>query len=891
MNPILISLLTAITFGCLWINNCMAQLPVTAYPPPPGITVNQARMFDMQFDGPGNLWVCFGNYGLGRYDTAWTLFNTLNSTLPSDTVNCISFDNTTNAWIGTKSGAAYLSGGNFTVYHTLNSGLPNNNVTAIHRSGSITWFGTDGGLARYDGNNWTIYDTGNSGIVNDSVTCIAQSGNGTLYVGTKNGLSKFDGTTWVNYTTISSQLNRHIIDIKCDFLDRVWISSGVIGFPFQFVTTAVHFFDNNVLKNFQTDLYYFDQPLTYHNGTNFTIDNTGRLAFRVTLNGVTSLFLIEGGNIECYTIPNINQGVPVFGSLIEFDQNNQLAIVPRFRFYLYFANLAGYVPQLGGSTLHNFRYLDGNDVRAGINVGGDMHWDYTNPKYEVPKGSGKHSVFASSFWIGGLDQGGQLRVAAQTYRQTGNDFWPGPIGGINVSFDSTSCVAFDRIWKIDRWKIEEFKNNFIAGNVTNGIYPVPEELSSWPAKGNGVVVTEMAPFVDFNNDGMYNPVNGDYPLIKGDQMLFWIFNDSLSIHTESGGMKLGAEIHASAYIYSCPNIPDSNQVLNRTTFYNYTIINRSPNNYNNVYLGLYSDTDLGNWIDDQVGCDSVLHAGYTYNGDNDDDVQFGGYGLNPPMQNIKILRGTLADPFDNLDNNLNGIVDEPGERTTMNHFQYYDNVFNTPTSYPLSPLEFYQYMQSIWRDGTHVTYGGNGHNSSASPTNFMYSGNPYTGAGWSAPFANIVPADRRMLLGSGPFSLNSGDTATIDFAYVFTWDPTAPNGANTSFARNIADLQRVQYWFDNNNFPSCQVYTTGVDELTSAQLKIFPNPADDRIQVFTTGREIKNAKFEILNLVGDVVLRGSMNSNQIYLTKIPPQVYMLRIVSEGNVYNGRFVKM
>ena len=61
--------------------------------------------------------------------------------------------------------------------------------------------------------------------------------------------------------------------------------------------------------------------------------------------------------------------------------------------------------------------LDINNVRALLHNGGDMWWDLVgNPRYEVPKGSNRHSMFASSLWIGGLDDAGQLRVAAQTYR-------------------------------------------------------------------------------------------------------------------------------------------------------------------------------------------------------------------------------------------------------------------------------------------------------------------------------------------------------------------------------------------------------------------------------------------------------------------------------------------
>ena len=41
--------------------------------------------------------------------------------------------------------------------------------------------------------------------------------------------------------------------------------------------------------------------------------------------------------------------------------------------------------------------LELNNIRALIHTGGDMWWDLQgNPRYEVPKGSGKHSLFAGA---------------------------------------------------------------------------------------------------------------------------------------------------------------------------------------------------------------------------------------------------------------------------------------------------------------------------------------------------------------------------------------------------------------------------------------------------------------------------------------------------------------
>jgi len=60
---------------------------------------------------------------------------------------------------------------------------------------------------------------------------------------------------------------------------------------------------------------------------------------------------------------------------------------------------------------NNFKTLDINNIRAGIANRGDMHWNLGgngNASYEVPKGSGKNSSFATALWIGGLDNANQL---------------------------------------------------------------------------------------------------------------------------------------------------------------------------------------------------------------------------------------------------------------------------------------------------------------------------------------------------------------------------------------------------------------------------------------------------------------------------------------------------
>ena len=62
-------------------------------------------------------------------------------------------------------------------------------------------------------------------------------------------------------------------------------------------------------------------------------------------------------------------------------------------------------------------------------------------------------MFTGSLWIGGLDNQGNLKVAAMTYRRDGNDFWPGPLNSdINVDNygSTTKTIIIDRHWSIYR---------------------------------------------------------------------------------------------------------------------------------------------------------------------------------------------------------------------------------------------------------------------------------------------------------------------------------------------------------------------------------------------------------------------------------------------------------
>ncbi len=446
--------------------------------------------------------------------------------------------------------------------------------------------------------------------------------------------------------------------------------------------------------------------------------------------------------------------------------------------------------------------LDINNVRTLLHNGGDMWWDLVgNPRYEVPKGSGKHSAFAASLWIGGYDQAGQLRVAAQTYRQSGNDFYPGPLKvspGQNygpASTDDAICKQWDRMYKITRAEINQFRADFASGTVDFSKYPTIKE---WPAMNNDPdFETYLAPFVDFNNNAIYDPeTGGDYPKVDGDQAIWWVINDKGNIHTESGGEQIGLEIQVLAFAFVA-----SNQ-LNDMTFYKQKVINRSTNTIFNTYIGQWVDADLGNYSDDYVGCDTIRGLGYIYNGDNNDETAQG-YGTVIPSFGVDFFQGPLADPNDGIDNDKDGIVDEPGERIGMAKFVYYDNDF-TPYGNPSSPNHFYQYLTGFWKDGSPMTADGQRGRSpvsSATPkTDYIFPGWPggpcAAPSGWTEKSAGNPPFDRRFLMSAGPFTLTPGAVNEIVVGAV--WAPGSPNDEVASLCKLLKADDIAQALFDND---------------------------------------------------------------------------------------------
>ncbi|PBQ33127.1 hypothetical protein CNR22_15510 [Sphingobacteriaceae bacterium] len=442
-----------------------------------------------------------------------------------------------------------------------------------------------------------------------------------------------------------------------------------------------------------------------------------------------------------------------------------------------------------------------NNVRTIIFSGGDMWWDRAgtgNAYYYLPavtnRNTGVSSLFAGSIWLGGLDAGGQLKVAAMTYRQNGIDFWTGPLDTTNATADPAVCTKFDQMYYIKRQEVEDFALN--GGRAT-------ENIKNWP--GNGVLSQRqgkrLAPFVDVDNDGVYNPEDSrDYPAydvsnlaekdnlgfcktkLFGDETMFWVFNDNGGIHTETGGVPIGVEVRAQAFGFK------TNDEINNMTFYSYEVFNRSSFQLNQTYFTIWNDADLGYFLDDYVGCDVKKGLGYMYNADPFDETAMGvnGYQDYPPAVGCDFFKGPLADYNpdtgfgDGIDNDQDGLVDEVGETIQMSRFTYYNNNYGAFPPQTTNPdngiaIHYYNYMIGKWKDGSPFTQGGNAYGGTT-PATFVYDGNPVTGTGWTEKGAGNPPGDRRFLQSAGPFTLKPG--AVNDITFGMPWAQSSSKGGN-----------------------------------------------------------------------------------------------------------------
>lgn len=507
--------------------------------------------------------------------------------------------------------------------------------------------------------------------------------------------------------------------------------------------------------------------------------------------------------------------------------------------------------------------------------------------------SGIPLSYKQALWVAGSLPNGDTVASGQTFKQARFNYSAGP-----GSSDSASVYYYDRVWVIRKTQIDSLQQGlYFAWNM-------PSVFTSWPANGRTQYGEpyHLAPFVDVDSNGVYDPFAGDYPIIHGDICAFSLFNDSkIRDISESGPAML---IDGLVWHYTFQN----GGVNDRVVYSRYELINRSSNNYHNVTVGIWNDAECGFSQDDLVGTFVDLHTVYAYNADNNDDGP-SGFG-NPPYSATIILDGPEADIADGIDNNWDGCVDGVSdgqgncipenaaqgirEPITLTGSMYFNNSADPASGNPRSDIDYHNMLNSKWLNGNPLvvenpsgflnTNNGDGYtpDGTGNPSNFFYPGAtfsplagwlPVTNTNWFESVSNSE--DKRFIASMGTFTWEAGESISIINASFYGF---VQPGNFTNILDSIrADADSILGFIASN--PLSVRETNTIDGLVDIR--------QNEITLFFDNNSKLPLEVEIVDMNGRVLQSKNsaiLSTVEFEIEALPEGVYIIRTT------NGEFAR-
>ncbi|MDP6853532.1 MAG: hypothetical protein QF472_06235, partial [Candidatus Marinimicrobia bacterium] len=460
---------------------------------------------------------------------------------------------------------------------------------------------------------------------------------------------------------------------------------------------------------------------------------------------------------------------------------------------------------------------------------------------------------------------------AESPRVGGTTYYAGLKAG-RVVYDASNNVigstdpANHHVWRVRTdYKTadltDDASNLLMKGTPTDAevasVYDQYEyDWNNWPASWG-------APYTDVDGDGSYNPEN-DIPGYPGaDQTLWVVANDVPIIVDDTGAITdtsdtapnvygakpIGVELQVTMWGYKFgASDPLGNIVFKKATM-KYTGL---PSNYgasedsngnlvggfdpsiaklDTVYFTQWSDPDLGTYTDDYVGCDTDLSFGYVYNGNSKDGVFNGIYSLPVPSGGYDFLQGPISSEGDTLG------------MTAFTYFGAGSSISDPDLSDYNGTLQFFNLMEGFLPRPEYPTQTPWTDLSTGQSTKFVLSGDPVTGTGW-IDGVQLPPGDRRLVMASGPFTMNLGDSQDVVLALV------GGMGSDNISSVTVAKFHDTyaQYAYDNQfSLPSAP--TTPVAQTTELDGEIILDWGYDFEAVAATEETIsKGFTFEGYNI-------------------------------------------
>lgn len=692
------------------------------------------------------------------------------------------------------------------------------------------WFTMAGGtaaahIAKWDGNTWSAVGLG----FNDNVFALA-SFDGELFAGggfTADGagdqimehLVKWDGTSW---SPVSSGVNSSVMALL-PFNNELWIA----GTFTQDVDSAVN----------------SPYVMIYVNGT------LQAAPFAVTtpaigLSAHPMLGLLTGlqGSSVLFN-GSIAQTVRFPGTRAIMDFNGRTIIAGRgsSASYMDVAHIGALLP---GKDLE---HLDVSNINAGKTPWGVSFFQNApvSQQFEVPKGSGKHTVVAFAPWLAGIANG-FVHGMSPNYGQTG-----GCDAGPNALQSDTAY--YNRYFQV--WKLTQSQIDHHVAHWQDAGYAVPYMIASWPGNGNtnNGESDRLAPFNDLNVNGIYEPATGDSPSIRGDMALYSVSHPEVDT-TMIGTIDM--DVHTMHYAFG--NSWDT--FLHNTVFTNIKFINRSTLMVEDVRIGAWTDLDIGGANDDYMGCDTTLNTFFGYNGDGFDENGPGGqsgYLDHPPAQGVSFLNLPIT-----------GHV--------------------ASTLAPDLGSEVYDLLSGTYQNGDPII------TPDGDTTTFQYFGDPNDPLQWHEGSVGNEPNDRRGMGSVGPFTFAPGDTLCLDLAFVFAQDTLGTNLTSVTLLKQR--VAQVRDWYAQQSIDCTGSYgiTTAIaaPAKRNGSLSLYPNPASSELTVLRSGSD--RAVVSVLSSTGArlIVQPWPTGADRMRLETgtLPAGIYLVEVIGATGRSVQRFVK-
>jgi photosystem II stability/assembly factor-like uncharacterized protein len=635
------------------------------------------------------------------------------------------------------------------------------------------------------GNNWMLLNSGitqniNSAVGINSATIFAACDNGIIIKTTNYG------ATWINNYNAGSTI-KSIIKVRNSFYaagnNGTIVRSSNLGINWTILNTGTVLNFNSITGRL------FDSLTVFACGNNGILIKTtnGGLSWQSINTGYNYNFTSVGSPIQSDLIITSTEGTVIRSTdnglswFTEFTANS-----PVNYFDSFLSRAAGnnglILYRYNSDYWRSFKLMDANNISTVFT----NHCEFNRNKFngnagfEWPKGSNMFARYASGLWLGAISENDTL-VALSDYDY---EYYPGYTD--NSGNPQGKMDTLNRVYKI-------------IADVND------HDRTSWPNAllGNS---DQGAP-VYFDNAS-----NSWKPLDFGWQTLFTRFTDG---YPESHYLYAGSTAPLKADIKMINYAFSHSGALDNTIITRYTLINRSNKIWNNLYVGLWVDDDLGDAVDDMVACDTNLNLAYTYNGDNNDGV----YGSAPPAVGFLLLKGPAVYTGNNNDTSrlcqaFNKVTKVGYKDKKMSVFNWYTNggvIYGDPQSY----YETYRIMKGLNKHGDPII-----NPQTNQQTTFFYPGDPVTGQGWiNGP---MVPDDQRFISSFGPLNMNPNDTQVIVFAQIIARGTSNLNSITA--LRQYAQEVRNYY---NNCFSGIPIGIEPVSQNIPDKFELYqnyPNP-------------------------------------------------------------------